>query len=190
MPYGTIPTGDLRGHGHFPVLHFFHAHPDFSHYWLIEYDVRYTGDWGILLAGLNDPGVAYYGVAMQRRASNPKWSHWQSLCTGRDDVAEAHFVKSFTPLQRRSRPAISVIQTALRNGWSGHYEALWPTAIAHARLRLEAIEEHQISQWPPTLWHPVLRPAGMQKPRIPEPARPAGLARRILRRVPARLTSR
>ena len=208
----------------FILPRFFMDFPDYEHYWMIEYDVRYTGDWGTLLATLNDPGVAYYGVAMQRRASHPQWSHWRSLSTGSDEVASAHFVKSFTPLQRLSRPAISAVQAALGNGWSGHYEALWPTAIAHAGLQLEDIggkgeftpksrlgqhytcnvfdrnlspgsfvfrptfKEHQISQWPPTLWHPV-KPAEMQEPRMPDPAGPSNLARRILRRVSARLNS-
>jgi hypothetical protein len=213
---------------HFILPRFVLDFPEYAHYWMIEYDVRYTGDWGTLLASLNDPGVAYYGIALQRRASHPQWSHWGTLSTGRDEVTSAHVVKSFAPLQRLSRPAVSVVQTALGNGWRGHYEALWPTAIAHAGLKLEDIggdgeftpdsrrgqnytctlldrngspgsfvyrpsfEENEVTQWPPTLWHPV-KPAGMQEPRMPDlptQARPPSLARRILRRVSDRLNSR
>lgn len=217
---------DERWH-HFILPRFFNDFPDYAHYWMIEYDVRYTGDWGTLLATLNDPGVDFYGVALQRRASHPQWHHWQSLATGRDDVAAAHVVKCFAPLQRLSRTAISVVQAALGNGWTGHYEVLWPTAIAHAGLTLEDIggegeftptsrrgrhytcslldpngspgsfvyrpsfQEHQISPWPPTLWHPV-KPAGMQVARMPDalrPDKPPSLARRIFRLVSTRLNS-
>jgi len=223
---GVVPyTGWVERWHQLILPRFFSDFPTYAHYWTIEYDVRYTGDWGTLLATLNDPGVAYYGTAMQRRASYPEWYHWRSLCTGADDVAAVHLVKSFTPLQRLSGAAISAIQTALRNGWTGHYEALWPTAVAHAGLRLEDIggtgeftpkarrgqhytctlhdrnlspgsfvyrptlQEHQIRPGPPRLWHPV-KPAGMQKPRLPRAAMLntlRSLARRIVRRVFSRL---
>jgi hypothetical protein len=226
---GVIPEheGSERWH-QFILLRFCVDFPAYEHYWMVEYDVRYTGDWGTLLATLDDPDVAYYGTEIQCRANHPRWYHWNSLCTGSAQVASAHFVKSFTPLQRLSRAAIDVIRAALRDGWSGHYEALWPTAIAHAGLRLEDIggqgeftpasrlgqhytctlhdpngspgsfvfrptfEEHQISQWPPTLWHPV-KPAGMQERRMPVPGRLAkliSLARRIFPRPANGRTSR
>jgi hypothetical protein len=121
------------------VPRFFIDFPDYGHYWMMEYDVRYTGDWGTLFATLNDPDVAFYGIALQRRAAHPGWTHWPGFSTGRDLVAPEHQIKCFTPLQRVSAQALAVVQTAFRNGWRGHYEAVWPSAIAHARLRLEEI---------------------------------------------------
>lgn len=124
---------------HFVVPRFFMAFPDYAHYWVIEYDVRYTGHWGKLFATLNDPDVAFYGIGMMRQSSHPEWSHWRGFSTGNDDVAAKEFVKCFGPMQRLSAPALAIIQTSLSHGWRGHYEALWPTAIAHAGLRLEEI---------------------------------------------------
>jgi len=123
----------------FVVPRFFMDFPDYGHYWMIEYDVRYTGDWWTLFATLNDPDVAFYGIALQRRAENPIWTHWPSFYAGADMVAPENQIKSFTPLQRLSATGLGVIQAAYRRGWRGHYEAVWPSAIAHAGLRLEEI---------------------------------------------------
>jgi hypothetical protein len=121
------------------VPRFFLDYPDYAHYWMIEYDVRYTGDWGKLFASLNDPDVAFYGIALQRRPSHPSWSHWAGFSTGADVIVPEQQIKCFTPLQRVSRQALSVIEAAHRRGWRGLFEAVWPTAIAHAGLRLEEI---------------------------------------------------
>jgi hypothetical protein len=124
---------------HFVVPRFFMAFPHYAQYWAIEYDVRYTGHWGKLFATLNDPDVAFYGIGLERQARRPEWSHWPNFSTGADHVAPENVVKSFLPLHRLSAPGIAAIQAALNNGWRGHYEALWPSAIAHAGLRLEEI---------------------------------------------------
>ncbi|MEM9684235.1 MAG: DUF3405 domain-containing protein, partial [Pseudomonadota bacterium] len=37
----NIQPGDVE----LPVLHFFHRFPDYDFYWVIEYDVRFSGSW-------------------------------------------------------------------------------------------------------------------------------------------------
>lgn len=44
------PTGKpwdfwLGGHCDVVAMHFFNAHPEFDRYWVVEYDVRFTGNW-------------------------------------------------------------------------------------------------------------------------------------------------
>jgi hypothetical protein len=44
LNYPKIEQSFLPGHAGFPVLQFFRDDPDFDYYWLIEYDVRFSGD--------------------------------------------------------------------------------------------------------------------------------------------------
>ena len=49
LSYPRINNKTLYNHVHFPILDFFHSHSEYDHYWVIEFDVRYTGEWEILL---------------------------------------------------------------------------------------------------------------------------------------------
>ncbi len=120
---------------------FFYDFPGYGHYWLIEYDVRYTGNWADLFAELGDPAVALYATTMQRKAENPAWFHGFDfrLKTGRDVVPEAALVKAFMPITGVSNAGFRAINAAYLRGWVGRHEILWPTSIVWAGLRIEDI---------------------------------------------------
>jgi hypothetical protein len=122
------------------LLHFYRMVPEYQHYWMIEYDVRYSGNWNRLLRELDDPAVDFLGTAVQRRRENPGWVHWRTLCA-LDDLPQHHDqqVKAFAPMMRLTQRAFAAVDDAYRRGWHGHYEALWPTVIAAAGMRIEDI---------------------------------------------------
>jgi hypothetical protein len=121
------------------LLYFYRLLPDYEHYWMIEYDVRYTGDWSALLAELDDPGVDLLGTLIHSRRDFPEWPHWRTLCTAAQEIGHERQIKVFTPMVRLTRRAFAAIDLAYRHGWHGHYEALWPTAVAAAGLHIEDI---------------------------------------------------
>src|SRR4029453_4769854 len=45
LNYRMIGPSFFPGHVGFPLLQFFRDNPDFDYYWLIEYDVRFSGNW-------------------------------------------------------------------------------------------------------------------------------------------------
>jgi hypothetical protein len=118
---------------------FFQEFPNYHHYWMIEYDVRYTGNWSDLFAELDAPAVDLYATVIQRRLENPDWYHWPLLRTGNDVLAEGDHVKIFTPVMRVSNTAFRTILAAYGRGWSGTYEVLWSTVVAWAGLKIEDI---------------------------------------------------
>jgi hypothetical protein len=124
---------------HLTPMKFFRDHPGYDHYWLIEYDVRYTGDWAALLTELAASPADLLATVIQRRAENPDWPLWPSLAPIPDRLRRGYYVKAFTPLMRLSNAAFRAIDAVYRAGWTGHYEALWPTAIAAAGLGIEEI---------------------------------------------------
>jgi hypothetical protein len=96
------------------LLYFFRLVPDYEHYWMIEYDVRYTGDWSALFDELDDPDVDLLGTRVFSRRDFPAWPHWDTLCTGSQQLSLAAQVKSFTPIMRVTRRAFEAIDRAYR----------------------------------------------------------------------------
>jgi hypothetical protein len=124
------------------LLQFYRMIPEYQHYWMIEYDVRYSGNWDHLLQELDDPAVDLLATVIQRRSEHPGWSHWYSLCTLPVDGLPQHHdrqVKAFAPMMRLTQRAFAAVDAAYRRGWHGHYEALWPTVIEAAGMRIEDI---------------------------------------------------
>jgi hypothetical protein len=129
---------DLRLHQLLP-LYFFRQCPGYGHYWTIEFDVRYTGNWRDFFAELEESPADLLATNVQARHENPEWYHWKFLCTGRRGLAESSYVKAFLPVMRVSKRGFEAIDLAYRRRWHGHYEALWPTAIADAGMIVEDI---------------------------------------------------
>jgi hypothetical protein len=136
LPYPNLKA--LRPH-HIAPMAFFDRYPNYSHYWMMEYDVRYTGDWLDLFESLSASRADLLATVVQRRLATPLWIHWQEFCAHQPALAEAHYIKIFTPFMRLSNAAMRAIDAAYRAGWVGHYEALWPTATAAANLTIEDI---------------------------------------------------
>ncbi len=129
---------ELKFH-HLVPLYFYRTHPEYSHYWTIEFDVRYTGNWADFFAELESSPADLLGTAVQARHENAEWYHWSYLCTGGRALADASYLKAFLPVMRVSKRGFAAIDHAYRRNWHGHYEALWPTAIADAGLLVEDI---------------------------------------------------
>jgi hypothetical protein len=129
---------ELKFH-HLVPLHFYRRNPGYAHYWVIEFDVQYTGNWADFFAELESSPADLLGTAVQKRQEHTEWFHWSYLCTGGGDLDEAAYVKAFLPVMRVSKRGFEAIEHAYRRNWHGHYEALWPTAIVDAGLLVEDI---------------------------------------------------
>ncbi len=127
------------GHHDLPVLKYFQDNPGFDYYWVIEDDVRWSGNWQDFFADLGKSRADFLGTAMQRRAANPNWHWWTTLETGGETVAPEHMVKCFGPVIRASAAGLRAIDAKYRAGWTGHFELIWPTACMAAGLAAEDI---------------------------------------------------
>jgi len=63
----------LGGHCDLVPMHFHNAYPDFARYWVVEYDVRFTGHWGSLFAAFEDSPSDFLSTSVRRRRDNPVW---------------------------------------------------------------------------------------------------------------------
>ncbi len=119
----------IMGSTHFPLLD--HAKTrSYSHYWLIESDVEYRGDWGAWLGAYRHCDTDLLASHFRSHADWPRWGWWRTLGVPRGAlVAIRDLRRAFLPVLRLSRSALAAIDLAHQAGWRGHFEALIPTVV-------------------------------------------------------------
>lgn len=137
MGYQPIEDSLLPGSNHFPLLKFFREHPGNDYYWLVEDDVRYAGDWKQFFDCFRTNSSDFLSSHIQRYEDHPGWYWWNSLRVTTEELPTDRMVKSFNPIYRLSRQALSVIDECLREGWKGHHEVLIPTLLYSKGFSIE-----------------------------------------------------
>jgi len=141
LPYpkklAAIDWPNSDGHNDLPVLAFYRESPDYDYYWVIEYDVRYTGHWGDLLGELRTSQAAFLGTTLQDHDQNPGWWWWRTRVNPPQRALQR--VRCFTPFCRLSNAALAAVDEWYRDGGSGHYEFVWPSVCKTSGLLIEDI---------------------------------------------------
>jgi hypothetical protein len=136
---GAEKRGLKLGNADLPVLMFYRQQPHYRYYWLVEYDVRFTGSWQTLFGAFESNDADLLGTSLVRYAECPNWSHWRSLVVPPDDVQHDDRIRGFFPVYRLSNDALACLHEAYQRGCGGHMETLVPTVLNRAGLRLEDI---------------------------------------------------
>lgn len=138
LGYTPIEKGKLvPGSNHFPLLKFFKENQCYDYYWLVEDDVRFSGDWKDFFDSFASSTSDFLSSVIETKAENPTWYWWTSLETGNEVIAEEKLLKSFNSIYRLSSQALVCIDAHLRIGWMGHYEVLLPTLLYNKGFLLE-----------------------------------------------------
>lgn len=122
-----------------PVLQFFQSHPEYDHYWVVEYDVRYTGSWLDLFSHFADCDADLLGTTLTRYAAIPNWYHWNGLRLLDKPIGKDGYIRGFFPIYRISRRGLELLDRDYRAGVEGHFECLGPTLLHNAGLKIEDI---------------------------------------------------
>jgi len=176
------PTFQLEstfpGNGHLPTILFAEGHPRYQYFWVIEYDVRFSGDWATFFDRFVDVDADLLTTHLRSYADDPEWELWElSSPTASVPLADRH--ATFTPLFRISRRALRFILRAHREGWKGHYEVLLPTLLRRNGYEVRDLNEFgpwyrpEQFRWRPPMWtaghtadelyHPIKPPSWMVK---------------------------
>lgn len=138
LGYTPIEEGKLvPGSNHFPLLKFFKENQGYDYYWLVEDDVRFSGEWKEFFGSFASCTSDFLSSVIETKAENPNWYWWTSLKTGNAVIAEEKLLKSFNPIYRLARQALTCIDAHLRIGWMGHHEVLLPTLLYNKGFLLE-----------------------------------------------------
>ncbi len=119
-------------------LDFFHHSPHYDYYWVVEYDVQFTGDWRVIFEHFAPSTRDLLATNIHRYAVFPGWPVWKTLRMSDDQrVSQADWVRAFFPFCRFSRLALETIDSAYQQGWAGHYEVSIGTLLLRAGLSIE-----------------------------------------------------
>jgi len=119
------------------VLAFRRINSEYDYYWIVEYDVAFSGNWSELFNAFADSTSDLLCSNLHRRETNPGWHWWNSLEWPNDLKPER--IRGFLPFARLSAQALDAILLAYQNGINGHYELTWPTVLHHYGFVIEDI---------------------------------------------------
>jgi hypothetical protein len=139
LPFVEKLKLDLHGYNmDLPVIAFFQANPHYQYYWVIEYDVRFSGDWRRLLEGFEASEADLLCTNLYRFSVNPTWHRrYPAMPPAGQSVRDEERVHAFLPIYRISAGALTRLVEAYKEGWSGLYEATVPTILERAGYTLE-----------------------------------------------------
>ena len=122
-----------------PILYFFEKNFSYKYYWIVEYDVRFTGPWDVLFSFFEKNDADLLGTTLTRYPNIRNWHHWPSLDLLTGPLPEEQRLRGFFPVYRLSRRALETLDRRYRDGIRGHYECLVPTVLSQEGLTLEDI---------------------------------------------------
>jgi hypothetical protein len=136
LPYPRLKGEILYDHVHFPILDFYLSHQEYDYYWVIEFDVRYTGEWGSFLRSFESYDHDLITSHIRHIIEEPRFWWWDSLDHPTKTIDRARYLRSFNVIYRISNRALALIHDAQQNGWRGYPEVLLPTLLDNSGYTL------------------------------------------------------
>lgn len=121
------------------AIYFWRKYPHFHDYWVVEYDVRFSGSWSVLFTHFIGSRADLLGTTLHRYDVNPAWENWRTVTPPGTMPPRDKLLRGFFPLYRLSNRAMVALHEAYMQGWAGHWESVLPTVLALAGLDLEDI---------------------------------------------------
>jgi hypothetical protein len=124
---------DFWRDGHYPLLLFARSHPQYDYYWMIEYDVRYSGKWSDFIGrydNCNHDLLAAYVLPVEQ---NPTWPFWNDLSI---ECADEFKRRTFFPVVRLSKEGVLALDRSHSAGAVGHCEIITPTIMLLNELKV------------------------------------------------------
>jgi len=182
MEYPLFARGIVPGSTHFPLLHFFSRHSDYDYYWLIEHDVRFSGDWRFFFEFFKNSNCDFLSTHIRHYSEKREWFWWKNMNHPRIFIPMEKRLRSFNPIYRISNAALRCVHASHCQGWRGHYEVLMPTLIYHGGFKLEDISgagafspPNRINKFyteAETLrWRPIFRKVGAEMDKLYHPVK-------------------
>lgn len=129
LGYTPLEESLIPGSCHFPLLKFYLDNRQYDYYWFIEDDISFNGNWDNLFQAYKNSTADFISTFIKGYSEDPQWYWWSKLKTNNKKILTENKMRSFNPIYRLSNAALGCIDNALKNGWSGHNEALFATLL-------------------------------------------------------------
>ena len=161
----------IPGSNHFPLLKFYLDNPEYSHYWLIENDVEFTGDWNKLFEYVKNIEYDFISsfVGTYEEKTNKDWLWWKAVVSP-ENIHKQYLTASFNPIYSLSNKASSILHEALQNGWKGHHEVIMATLFKSKNLIIKDFGKKFYTD-KTHLYRPIFKQAGELKNKIYHPVK-------------------
>ena len=128
LGYPFLDDGHIvPGCSHYPLTLFSRSH-HYDYYWLVEYDVEFSGDWSNIIALPMRETFAFAASHFRSYSEDPNWYWWHSFQFPILDRMRVDYIKylwtSFNPIFCVSSKALKWIDFSQRMGCRGHNEVL------------------------------------------------------------------
>jgi hypothetical protein len=133
-----IPIGFrvVPGNTHFPLFDFLSRNTTYDYYWVIEDDVRFSGDWKYFFDAFSGLDRDFLSSHIRTPAQEPDWSWWHYLANPYRVIPFENRLRSFNPIYRLSAKAVRYLGEAFRAYWCGHYEVMLATLLKEGGLSM------------------------------------------------------
>jgi hypothetical protein len=139
----VIGNSITPGHAHFPVFnHILNNESSEPFYWIVEYDVRYTGAWSDFFNSFRDNDADFLTAHFRTLKDEPGWAWWEMKHPEKEILQEKR-IRSFNPVNRISDRAVRFLDQEFSSGWSGHNEVIIPTLLAENGFTFSDIGENE-----------------------------------------------
>lgn len=145
LGYKSFIDSLLPGSNHFPLLEFYLSNPEFDYYWVIEDDMRFNGDWNLILSTVDQLDHDFISTLIQWNHEYPTWHWWRTIAHPEKDIPLEKRIKSFNPIYRISNKALAFMHRALTDQWSGHHEVVLATLLYNNGFRIGDLGEGTFS---------------------------------------------
>lgn len=135
---GDNATSLVPGNVALLLLHLARSRPPRDHWWLIEYDVAYTGHWRTFFEHFRSNDADLLGTTLQPRSNRPDF-HWWDSFEAPEPLRETELLRGLFPVMRLSRTALRIVDRVYAEGWSGHHEVVLPTSLRDRGRKIEDI---------------------------------------------------
>lgn len=133
MEQGYTPLGNrVMYNVNYVLLFFRKLFPKYDYYWVIEYDVEFTGSWNIFFNYFETIDADFVSSHIEHFSNdNANWCWWNRTNLSTFGYSNSQMVKSFNPVYRISARALDYMDSVLKKGVQGHFEVIMPTIIAN-----------------------------------------------------------
>ena len=106
--YNTWGHSIMNGNFHFVLLNFYRKNPNYDYYWIIEYDVRYCGNWKSFFSFFDEKEDDFISSHIEFYTDNPDWPSWDSIELFKLKISMFDYLRSFNPICRFANRACSL----------------------------------------------------------------------------------